>query len=326
MLSPSHTRTPESAARRYQGRRNSPAAGSPRCAFSWRPLLQGSEGAQDGSTTHYLVIQPQEAGVGVATVVVLAVCAESQAQVNLSAAVVVMIGRMSSAQRILQLTHGARDMLDTHISSTRTDLRPAETLAPAPCRGSLAGAPTAGAPTLSNRGELIALDFHRGGDFSLSLSSSDGVTCVGIHSADGSEGGNRLASASQPCVGWTLVLIAGETPRWSTPALVLAQIQLAPAGPVPLTWRTNGIEQPKVEKTPLSPLDFHAARVALSRTLGSELRLATPPSPQQFDDAVEKLRRPPNEHACNSPTKSLSAVLARSVGSSPEHKAHADPP
>ena len=244
-----------------------------------------------------------------------------------------MLGRgrtFGSAQRCLQLTQGARDLLEVHISSNSTE-RPVAQPATAHCVKSWAVAPTASGPAVVND-ELATLDFHRGGEFALSLSPADGVTCVAIHVADGSDGKNRLAYAPQPCVGWTLVKIAGERPRWSTPALVLAQIQLAPAGPVALTWRTNGIKQPKLEtaKAVISPLKFQAARIALAQALSSELGAATlPPSPEQFDEAVGKLRRQANEHAGDLPTKphsSFSAVLSRSPLCSPGRKTRDNPP
>ena len=240
----------------------------------------------------------------------------------------------SSTQRCLELAQGSRVLLDSHVPSGGTYLR----AVPAAARSTAALAAAAAAQPPDEL--LVTVPFQRGA-LGFELSADDGITCVAIlPSAQNS----NLGATAQLCVGWTLVAIAGQKLRWSSPDLVLAQIDLAPRGPVALSWRTNGIEHASinapvkptaVERLSLEPLTgLRAARQALAQTLArspnhhspsphdaaaaAAAAAAAPPSPEQFDAAVGQLRQSQGELAVwrtggvPEQPRSLSAFLPRS--------------
>ena len=170
-------------------------------------------------------------------------------------------------------------------------------------------------PNRPTKNELVTLQYRRGTALGFKLSPNDGRTCVENTCSPSREGRCDI-----PCVGWTLVQVAGERVRWGTAELVQSQIELAPPGAVALTWRTNGIKPTVAPQEPVSPQQFQATRLLLRQTLRLELRTLNPASPEQFDAAVEQLRQPPAElhHGANDVELSvktrgpLSAVLPRS--------------
>ena len=240
----------------------------------------------------------------------------------------------SSTQRCLELAQGSRVLLDSHVPSGGTYLR----AVPAAARSTAALAAAAAQPPDEL---LVTVTVFQRGALGFELSADDGITCVAIlPSAQNS----NLGATAQLCVGWTLVAIAGQKLRWSSPDLVLAQIDLAPRGPVALSWRTNGIEHASinapvkptaVERLSLEPLTgLRAARQALAQTLArspnhhspsphdaaaaAAAAAAAPPSPEQFDAAVGQLRQSQGELAVwrtggvPEQPRSLSAFLPRS--------------
>lgn len=242
-----------------------------------------------------------------------------------------MIGRRkTSAQRCLELTGAnARGWLAA-LHDPGPGQRRSETAAsiPAPMRQLYGRADRMnsadrlgvdlhipGTPKRPTKNELVTLQYRRDTALGFTLSPNDGRTCVANSRSPSREGGCDI-----PCVGWTLVQIAGERVRWGTAELVQSQIQLAPPGAVALTWRTNGIKPNVASQEPVSPQKFQAARVLLCQKVGLELRTLAPASPEQFDAAVEQLRQPPAEldHGANDvdllvkPRRLLSAVLPQS--------------